>query len=84
MEPVAGPVAVPETEGRMSQEPTSGARVVPTELNAWVSVRRLDASRFGPRSATYGLPATCSSVNPDARTKRAARKSAYDCSAAAG
>src|SRR5262245_66010481 len=57
---------------------------VPKELNACVSVRRLEAVACGPRIATYGFAATCSSVMPDARTKRAPRNIGYERLAAAG
>jgi hypothetical protein len=61
--------------GRINQAPTSGAIVVPTELNAWVRVSRLDAVSGEPRTATYGFAATWSSVKPDASTKSAPRNS---------
>ena len=49
--------------------------VVPSELNAWVSVSRDDAVSGLPSTATNGFAATWSSVMPDASTNSASRKS---------
>src|SRR5664279_3245143 len=69
---------------RIRMPPNQGAIAVPSELNAWVSVRREDAVLEGPRSATYGLAATCNTVIPPARMMSAARNSGNDGTMAAG
>ena len=58
--------------------------VVPSELNAWVSVRREEAVSGLPSAATNGLAATCSSVIPEASTNSASRNRLYERAAAAG
>jgi exodeoxyribonuclease VII small subunit len=58
--------------------------VVPSELNACVRFKRLDAVSGGPRTATYGFAATCSAVMPAASTISAPRKSGNDGTLAAG
>ncbi len=68
----------------MRIEPKAGASVVPSELNACVSVSRDEAVSGLPRTATKGLAATCSSVMPDASTKSAPRNIAYERAPAAG
>ena len=69
---------------RISNEPKSGAMVVPSELKAWVSVSRDDAVSGLPSAATNGFAATCSSVMPEASTNSASRNSSYDRMDAAG
>ena len=61
---------------RMNAAPTSGAMVVPSELNACARLRRDEAVRAGPSAATYGLAATCRTVIPPARTNIASKNSA--------
>src|ERR1051325_498651 len=58
--------------------------VVPRELMAWVSVKRLDAVSGGPSTATNGLAATCSNVMPAASTNNASKNSGYAGALAAG
>ena len=58
--------------------------VVPSELNACVSVRRDEAVSGLPSAATNGFAATWSSVIPDASTKSASRNRLYERTAAAG
>src|ERR1700730_7290960 len=69
---------------RIRRLPRGGAIVVPSELNAWVKFKRLEAVSGGPSTATYGLAATCSAVIPAARTINAVRKSGKDGTLAAG
>src|SRR5690242_1868367 len=69
---------------RISSPPTFGAMVVPSELNAWVRFRRLDAVSGLPKRPTYGFAATCRPVIPAARMTSAVRNNAYDATDAAG
>ena len=61
-----------------------GAMNVPSELNAWVRVSRLDAVDGLPRIATNGFAETCKSVMPDASTNSASRNIGYERWPAAG
>src|SRR6185312_9466855 len=76
----AGAAAPP----RIKILPKSGARVVPRELKPCVRLRRLDAVRGGPRTATYGLAEVCRMVIPAARTMRAVRNKENEGAMAAG
>ena len=69
---------------RINRLPRYGAMVVPSELNACVRFKRLDAVSGGPRTATYGFAATCNAVMPAASTISAPRKSGNDGTLAAG
>src|SRR5580700_4295399 len=69
---------------RMNRLPKNGARKVPSELNACVKLRRLDAVAGLPNTVTYGFAATCRHVIPAASTISANRNNGYEGTLAAG
>ena len=68
----------------MSDAPTVGKMVVPSELNACAKVRRLLAVEARPNMDTKGLATTCTVVIPAASTNSANKNNANTPFEAAG